>query len=82
MGRTLFWKTAHRRIGFGSPPALFRRWEGPPMRNYALGTPSPSQTRCIAFGGPFLREESDAGLRLPDSGLVRLCPVSFHSGHV
>ena len=68
MGRTP-WKTAHKRIGFGSPPALFRRWE-------------PSQTRCIAFGVPFLRKESDAGLRLLDSGLLRLCPVSSHSGHV
>jgi hypothetical protein len=32
--------------------------------------------------GGFLRKESDSGLRLHDSGLICLCPVSSPSGHV
>ncbi len=53
---------------------------GPHRLCFAGG--SPSQTRCIAFGVPFLRKESDRELRFLISGLVRLCPVSSHSGHV
>ncbi len=48
----------------------------------SMPVPVIPQTRCVAFGVPFLRKESDSGLRLPDSGLVRLCPVSYHPGHV
>jgi len=39
-------KTAHRRIGFGSPPALFRRW-GSQVRNSALGDPGPIPTAGV-----------------------------------
>ena len=58
--------------GLGSGPhrRCFAGGRGPPTRNYALGTPSPSQTRCTAFGVPFLRKESrfeasPSGFRLP-----------------
>ena len=44
------------------------------------------QRRCASGADwvrvPFLRNQSDAALRLLDSGLVRLCPVSSGSGHV
>jgi hypothetical protein len=46
--------------GLGSGPhrLCFAGGRGPPTRNYALGTPNSSQTRCLAFGVPFLRKKS------------------------
>jgi hypothetical protein len=41
--------------------------------------PNPFSRRPI---GGFLRKESDLGLRLLDSGPIRLCPVCSGSGHV
>jgi hypothetical protein len=83
-----FLQTAHKRIGFGSPPALFRRWEGPPNAELCVGDPEPfpnamhrvwwgSQVRNSALGdpGPFPTE----GVRL--TGCVKsgtgILPVGF-----
>ena len=38
-----FLQTAHRRIGFGSPPALFRRWEPFPNAMHRVWGPSPTE---------------------------------------
>jgi hypothetical protein len=45
----------------------------------AVHGPNPFCRRPI---GGFLRKGSDSGLRLPDFGLIRWCPVSSGSGHV
>jgi hypothetical protein len=37
------WKTAPRRIGFGSPPALFRRWEPFPNAMHRVWGPFPTE---------------------------------------
>jgi hypothetical protein len=37
------WMTAHRRIGFGSPPALFRRWEPFPNAMHRVWGPIPTE---------------------------------------
>jgi len=61
MGRTLL-KTAPRRIGLGSPPALFRRWEPFPKRDASrLG--SHSYGRSPSEGFAFLIPAPAAGAR-------------------
>ncbi len=50
------WETAHRRIGFGSPPALFRRWEGTPIAELCVGDPEPFPNVMHRVWGPFPTE--------------------------
>jgi len=52
-----FWQTAHRRIGFGSPPALFRRWEPFPNAMHRVWGPIPTE--------PVRLRASPSGFRPP-----------------
>ncbi len=71
--------------GLASLPKIATTCERQSARNATCGPkaavrgPGPLGRRPI---GGFLRKESHVRLRLPDSGLLRLCPVSFGSGHV
>jgi hypothetical protein len=47
-------KTTHRRIGFGSPPALFRRWEPFPNAMHRVWGPFPAEgVSCAASPSRF-----------------------------
>ncbi len=63
-------KTAHRRIGFGSPPALFRRWEGTPNAELCVGDPEPFPNARYRVWGPIPTEGS------PIQGFAFLLPAS------